>query len=121
MHSMKLNDPWYDYVQDGSKVYEGRRYSEKIAVIKPGDKIEFKHYTNKLLPPITVEVIEVLRFPTFRDAMLVLPISEILPIPGLTLEQGDEIYKKYVSLKTQNADGVCMIKIKAIEEPTFFF
>jgi len=109
---MKLNDPWYDYVRDGSKIYEGRRYSEKIAAIKPGDKIEFRHYTNESLPPITVEVVEILKFPTFRDALTALPISEVLPIPGLTSERGIEIYKKYVSIETQNTDGVCMIKMK---------
>lgn len=113
-HSMRLNTPWYEYVKSGEKIYEGRRLTEKVQGIKTGDKIEFLHATDPDQDVITVEVLDVLIYPTFREALESLPISEILPISGLTMDQGDDIYKKYVSHATQVKDGVAMIKIHLI-------
>lgn len=105
-HSMRLNTPWYEYVKNGEKIYEGRRVSEKVLSIKPCDIIEFSHFVDECLAEIIVEVLEVLTYPTFREAL------ESLPIPDITVDEGDDIYKKYVSLATQLKDGVVMIKIK---------
>jgi ASC-1-like (ASCH) protein len=87
-----------------------------VLSIKPGDVIEFSHFVDENLPKIITEVIEVLRYPTFRDALEALPISEVLPIPGLTVDEGDDIYKRYVSLATQEKDGVAMIKIRLLHQ-----
>jgi hypothetical protein len=43
-----------------------------------------------------------------------LNINEVLPVENITLEQGIDIYKQFVSLATQEKDGVCMLKIKAV-------
>jgi ASC-1-like (ASCH) protein len=111
---MKLSEPWYQYVQDGVKIYEGRRYTDKVAGLKPGDIIEFQHATEADKPGVKVIVEEVLRFSTFEEALNTLPVSQVLPIPGLTVEEGVKIYLKYVSLPTQIKDGVCMIRITLV-------
>jgi ASC-1-like (ASCH) protein len=111
-HTMKLNTPWYEFVQNGEKIYEGRRATEKVLGIKTGDKIMFIHATDDSRDNITVDVLDILSYPTFRDALESLPMQKVLPITGLTIDQGVDIYKKYVSLPTQIKDGVIMIKIK---------
>ena len=110
---MKLNDPWYSLVAKGTKVYEGRRSSDKVLALQPGDVIVFSHYIDTSLPEIRVRVIEILRFPTFEDALVALPMNEVLE-DGLSIAEGVEIYKKYVSLGTQVAEGVVMIKIELL-------
>lgn len=109
-HAMRLNSPWFDIVKSGKKIYEGRRWSEKIEMITPGDYIEFR-YVNDESQKIKVKVIEILRFNTFEEALNIIPINDVL-YGGLTIEEGVEIYKKYVSIETQMRDGVCLIKIE---------
>ena len=114
VHSMRLSDPWYDFVQSGEKMFEGRRNWAKTRCIVPGDTIEFHHVTNELLPVLRVHVVGILHFPTFRDALTVLGTEHVLPASNgqpYTVEQGVEIYKKYVSLETQEKDGVVMISL----------
>ena len=113
-HEMSLNTPWWEFVQNGSKIYEGRRATEKVRQILPGDRIVFCHvsHDSEECDPITVEVVEMLCFPTFQSALEFLPICDVLPIDGITVAEGVEIYKRYVSIPTQLKDGVVMIKIK---------
>lgn len=111
---MRLNSPWYEYVKSGEKIYEGRRISDKTKYIKAGDIINFQHYIHKDLPVIKTRVLDVKKFPTFRDALTELPLKQILPIENLTIQEGVDIYYMYVSLQTQMKDGICMIKIERI-------
>lgn len=114
IHDMTLNSPWFELIRDGIKLYEGRRKTAKIMAISPNDIIEFRHHTNQSFDPIRVIVENIIEFPTFKDALTSLPIQEILPIPNITIEEGIEIYKTFVSLQTQYRDGVVMIKIQTI-------
>lgn len=109
-----LNSPWFELVQSGHKIYEGRRRTPKMADITPGQELNIFHHTNPDLHPFKVKVIEKLEFATFEEALKTLPIEQVLPLPDITVAQGMEIYKKYVSLATQERDGVVMIKIHTI-------
>ena len=65
-------------------------------------------------PVLRVHVIGIIVFPTFRDALTVLGTEHVLPndsVQPYTIDQGVEIYKKYVSLETQESDGVLMISM----------
>ena len=106
-HTMRLSSPWFDLVKSGTKIYEGRRWSEKIEAITVGDYIEFRH-VNDESQKIKVKVIEILRFNTFEDALKIISIGDVLYC-DLTIEEGVEIYKNYVSIETQMRDGVCLI------------
>jgi len=112
-HEMTLNSPWFELVEQGSKIYEGRRKTQKVMLIREGDTILFHHHTNKDRDPFEVHVVDVLHFSTFRHALECMrdKLSSILPIPEITVDKGDEIYKQYVSLETQQKDGVVMIEI----------
>ena len=111
MLKLTLNSPWFELVAEGKKIYEGRRNTPKISILKIGDIIEFSHHTDKKLLPYRVKVIEILPFATFESALTKLPLEQILPLENITISQGVEIYYKYVSLQTQIQDGVIMLKI----------
>jgi len=107
-----LNNPWFDLVQSGLKIYEGRRSTPKIKALVVGDEITIAHHTEQHRQPYTVIVEEMLEFSNFEVALINLPIEQVLPIPNITVAEGVEIYKKYVSLPTQERDGVTMLKIR---------
>lgn len=107
-----LNTPWFELVQSGLKIYEGRRRTPRIKALVVGDEITIAHHTDQDRQPYTVIVEEILEFPNFEIALTSLPIEQVLPVSNITVVEGLEIYKKYVSLPTQERDGVTMIKIR---------
>jgi len=113
-HIFSLNSPWYELVNEGKKVYEGRRNSDKIRQISVNDIIMFYHHTDKTMAPIITKVQEVIYYPTFRDALCSLPLQQVLPLPDMTVDKGVEIYKRFVSEGTQERDGVAMIRLKLL-------
>ena len=111
-----LNSPWFELVKEGKKIYEGRRNTEIIRNICIGDILEVKHYVKKNeLASYYIRVEDKLYYKTFEEALQSLDIIKVLPLDNITIEQGVEIYKKFVSLTTQEKDGVCMLKIKLIK------
>jgi hypothetical protein len=109
-----LNSPWFELVKEGKKIYEGRRHTKIIENIKINDILEVRHYVKKELESFNIIVLDKLYYKTFEHALQCLNINEVLPIENITLEQGIDIYKQFVSLATQEKDGVCMLKIKLV-------
>jgi len=60
--------------------------------------------------PFSKKVENVYIFKSFEEAMKTLPLDQILPNVK-TVEDGIEIYKKYVSIDTQNKFGVMLIQL----------
>lgn len=89
--------------------------TDRIKGTAKGQVLVFYHHCDRSLGPVHVVVEDILPFPTFEDALRALPIEQVLPIPGITVDQGVEIYKRYVSLETQATDGVAMIKLSLID------
>lgn len=108
---MHLNDPWFDRVRTGKKRFEGRRNTSKILQLKVGDTITFHHYTDSTREPVDVTVVDIIHYLTFREALKVLKMDEVL-LPDLSIDEGCKIYERYVSIETQRRDGVVMIEIK---------
>lgn len=120
MENITLHSPWFELVNSGHKIYEGRRNTNKIKNIKVGQIIKIHRRINKdiidyLTEPYDVIVEDKLYFNTFKDALNILPIKEVLPIDDINVENGVDIYKQYVSLETQLKDGIVMLKIKTIK------
>lgn len=111
---MRLNSPWYELVRDGKKIYEGRCKLKSLEKYKIGDIIEISHHNDNNLPNYKVVIKDILFFPTFENALLTLPIHDILPLEDITVEKGVEIYKKFIPLSTQIQNGVAMIKIERV-------
>jgi ASC-1-like (ASCH) protein len=107
-HILSSSDPWFGHIQKGTKIYEGRRWSEFMKKIKVGDSIVFVSITSgekckKQVKKITI-------CDTFQTALQIFPLEDILP--GIkTIDAGVKLYSQYVSLKTQLLDGVCIIEL----------
>jgi len=114
IHHISLHDEWFDLVLSGKKIYEGRRTTESIKKMSVGDILRISRYKKENLGSIDVEITGILTFQTFRDALTAVPINEILPVSGITVERGVEIYYRYVTEKTQLKDGITMIKMSKI-------
>lgn len=112
--NIHLNDPWFDLVQSGKKKYEGRRLTDKTKQMKIGDTLKVFHYTQKDTQPFELQITSLQVFDTFEQALTQLDINEVLPLENITIEQGVEIYKKYVSIETQLKDGVIMIGVRVL-------
>jgi ASC-1-like (ASCH) protein len=110
-HSMSLNSPWFELVKQGVKKYEGRRNTDKIKRMNVGDAILFRHHTDPSIQPFKARIVGLNPFPTFKHALEYLPIRDVLPIDGITVADGVNIYQQYVSLATQERDGVVLIEV----------
>ena len=91
-------------------MYEGRRKSVKVMALRVGDVVEFYHHVDRTLPGLRAVVEDVLFFDSFRDALAALPIANVLE-EGTGIDEGVEIYRRYVSEETQAREGVAMIRI----------
>jgi len=109
--NIELNEPWFELVKEGKKIYEGRRNYGKISKVKVGDILKINKYKDFTVPEYKVKVIERYDFPTFRKAFEKIPIEQILPIDGIMIDEAVKIYYKYVSEATQQKDGVIMLKL----------
>lgn len=114
-HNITVGDPWFEYIKQGNKKYEGRRCTTSMSKIAINDILCITHHTNAKMEPIYVQVIDILKDKTFKDVIInnKLDLKEVLPDPKVsTIEDATNVYFKYVSLKTQEKDGVIMFKIK---------
>jgi len=115
MNILHLNSPWFELVRDGKKIYEGRRNTYKLMnICSIGNIITIKHYTESTQEPFKVIIENYKHYPTFEHALRELDINEVLPIENMTIDEGIILYQKYVSLQTQENDGIVMLKIKVI-------
>ena len=103
---ISLHTPWFEYVRDGIKKFEGRRHIK--GRFHKGQTLTVNHATSPGETPYKVIVKDIIEFPTFKDALYVLPIEDVLP--GVeSVQEGCFVYQNYVSLDTQKRDGVIML------------
>lgn len=106
-HEMKLLAKPFKEILDGSKTVEFILNDEKRKKIKIGDTIEFSKLPD-LTEKITVEVLELYQYPTFKDLLLFLGYKD----EELTNKlQG--IYSIY-TIEEEKEQGVLGIKIKLL-------
>ena len=111
MQTIHLNSPWFELVRDGKKKYEGRRKTALTDSYQIGSLLEVRHYIDKTIEPFTVCVQERLLFQTFEEALNTLDVQEVLPIEGITVQKGIDIYQQYVSMATQLKEGIVMLRL----------
>jgi ASC-1-like (ASCH) protein len=105
--SMRLGDPWFEFVASGTKIYEGRRWWKPTQKLQIGDSITFQGSENRECRKI---IKNVLLYPTFEVALRDLPLEKVLPGVS-TVAEGVAIYLRFVSLETQQKDGICMLEL----------
>lgn len=111
-HQITLNDPWFDLVKTGQKKYEGRCFWKWALGYNIGDTLRISSATRDV-EPFSVRIDDILRFKTFEEALSILGLDDTLPGVA-SIQEGVDIYYKFVSLKTQQTHGVCMIKVSAL-------
>jgi len=106
---IKLSDPWFAYVRDGVKTFEGRCRWKQAAQIRAGDTLLVTRAD--AAESFQARVVAVHAFRTFEDALNALGLARTLP--GVeSVSAGVEVYKQFVSLKTQREHGVVMVEVK---------
>jgi ASC-1-like (ASCH) protein len=119
-HVIHVGSPWFNYLKSGEKKWEGRCKWRAALNYKVGDTWEVHYYqkpSEEDAPepePFTLKIEGIVRFPTFEKALSLMNLSEVLP--GVkTIEEGVQIYFQFVSLKTQEANGVLMFRVAKTE------
>jgi ASC-1-like (ASCH) protein len=113
LYEITLNDPWFEYVKCGMKKYEGRCYWKSALKYKVNDELKVWNHTNRSIEPYVVKIKAILKYKTFEEALCQLNMEEVLP--GIkTVNEGVDIYYKFVSLETQLKNGVCMIEVEPL-------
>ena len=105
-HTIHLNDPWFGLVRDGAKRFEGRRRTPWTDGVRVGDVLEVRHFTDAAAAPFRARVAELSHFRTFEDALVALGPADVLPIHGITVDAGVEIYQRiYRRVARHAAEG----------------
>lgn len=113
-HFITLNTPWYEHVLSGRKRYEGRRYFGRVKSYKVGDTVVIKHHTDVTKASYQMKISNIQLFKSFEHALTVFYATNTIDLilPNITsIQDGIEIYKKYVSIPTQIRDGVSIIQL----------
>ena len=93
-HTWHLDDPHFDNIKNGKKIYETRVYDKKRKEIKLGDTIIFKHKDNQDIPSYKTIVVEIKLFNDFKSAIQDCGIKKVLPNLN-SLESGIKLYEKF--------------------------
>lgn len=101
-----LSEPWFSYVRNGDKTYEGRLDNGGFwSNLQTGDRFYFSNKTEYF----EVEVITILKFDTFVSAFNVLG-SKLLPAIYSSYD-AKNIYNNYYSDIDINTYGVVVIEV----------
>lgn len=93
-HSMKLQDPHYDNILSGRKIYETRVNDPKRQAMKVGDIINITHDSDKTREGYSIVITDRQEYKTFRKAITTVGISKVLP--GVkTDNEGIKIYESF--------------------------
>lgn len=118
-HVISVGNPWFEYLKAGKKTWEGRCYWKAALSYKIGDTFEVKLWTSpsqESIPaePFKLKIEEIRRFSTFEEALKQLGVESVLP-EVKTLEEAVKIYLQFVSLKTQQDNGVAMFRVSKVD------
>ena len=113
IYEMKLQPKYYNFMLNGTKRIEIRLNDEKRKNIKRGDKIKFYKEPN-LEESFLTEVVEVLRFHSFREMVDNLKIEELAD-KKFTKKELINTLEKYYSKDKQKEYGVLGIRIKLLK------
>lgn len=95
--NITLNTPWFEFVKNSKKCYEGRCNWKQAAQYKIDDILVIKHHTDPHEKEFSVKIINIHKFDTFETALKIIGLSKILP-NILTIEKGVSVYLKYYKL-----------------------
>ncbi len=104
--------PWFDWIADGIKKYEGRLLKDDWATLEVGDLITFINPDGREL---TCRVISLPRFSSFVEAFEALG-PELVPVPNVDNNKVRALYSKFYSQEQQSKYGVVAIQLEPTSE-----
>jgi ASC-1-like (ASCH) protein len=103
--------PWFDWMEQGVKRFEGRLRKDDWARLQPGDLIEFVNAnTQKVL---LTRVLALPSFGSFADAFKELG-RELVPVPGVDAADVACIYRQYYPDEEVQQYGVVAVHIEVL-------
>ena len=111
VHELKLNDKAFNNIKNGIKKFELRLYDDKRKNINLRDTIIF-HNLNNLDDTISVKVIALLRYPSFKD--LFTDIDYRLCGPANSLEEKLERIHTFYTAEQEKEFGILAIKMQLL-------
>ena len=110
-HQSSLAAPYYEYVKNGTKIYELRIYDDKRKSIKINDLWQFSSNNNKKQSFIT-KVVNIKTYKSFREAIQDTGLVQLLP-QITDLEEGIKIYESFDNNNYKiNAEIYGVVKFK---------
>jgi ASC-1-like (ASCH) protein len=115
LHTFYLNDPWFEYMKSGEKIYECRLKTDTMKLINIGDNIRFIHYDlPDLTPPVYKTIEDILEFDTIEKAIESLTIKKVYPLPGFNMNNAYECYYSTLNIRSQIYGPVIVFNLKSI-------
>lgn len=111
-HDMGLYEIPFDSIKYGRKTVEVRLYDEKRRKLKLDDTIRFTKISDSK-ETITVEIVELKKYPTFREMYESIPKSDLDAIGDSIEEMLESTYKIYTPEKEKEW-GTLAIKMKLL-------
>lgn len=109
MHTMKLDQKYYNYILNGTKEYEIRLNDEKRKLLKKGDFIKFQKASNED-DYFIAQVDDLLYFNNFKEVINSIDIKKLSDTKDNPLEFVDTLNKFY-SKESEEKYGVVAIKL----------
>jgi ASC-1-like (ASCH) protein len=111
MNSIKVQQPYFDYIKNGVKTIEGRINKDKFASILPGDviKIYDASSTNKF---VSAYVKDVRRYDYFSQYLWYEGIEKTLP--DIHMRDGCSVYYQYYTPEQETKYGILAIELYVI-------
>lgn len=106
--------PWLDWIEAGTKIYEGRLYYKDWIQVRPGDIIIFydgakkEHKVEIVVTDLRRHTTFVLAFREFRD--------KLVPIPNVSANDVADFYYKYFTAKDIRKYGTLIVGMQVIKK-----
>ena len=113
LHQLKLQERFFDYIENGTKRIELRLYDEKRRAINLGDEIEFLKLPD-LEDKLKVKVCGLLRYGSFSDLFKDFDIS-ILSDNSMSKKELLDALQEFYTPEEQKKYGVLGIRINPLK------
>ena len=113
LHQLKLQERFFDYIENGTKRIELRLYDEKRRAINLGDEIEFLKLPD-LEDKLKVKVCGLLRYSSFSDLFKDFDIN-ILADKSMSKEELLDALQEFYTPEEQKKYGVLGIRINPLK------
>ena len=113
LHQLKLQERFFDYIENGTKRIELRLYDEKRSKINLEDEIEFLKLPD-LEDKLKVKVCGLLRYSSFSDLFKDFDIN-ILADKSMSKEELLNVLQEFYTQEEQEKYGVLGIRINPLK------